>query len=354
MGRGCRTGREESFLDRRSSVLIICLAIKAGRCYHPYMDLRTPEGRLELGRRIHSAIAEAGFDSLPRFAQALGCSRALIYQYVKGDVLVQADRLQHIGELTGKSLEWFFTPRHNGDCAETQRLTEELSRARVRVEELEQALSLSRRAVSEQDGRRRRESMDLLRRLWLALRRAGDSAGSLEHAPRWRELARSLDDTARVWTLRQLPRVVRGRQKASGRGGGVASDPGGGEGRSGPGGAVGAPGAGAGAGGRRRHGSRPRRGGEAGRGRALVAALVGHDLSGRPARESGGVGGGARASAGRGGGHRGRLAVGGVPDLGQSVPDVGSGERAAGRRGLSPRGGGERGVEGPGRSGRAG
>jgi hypothetical protein len=160
------------------------------------MDLRTPEGKLELGRRIHSAIAEAGFDSLPRFAQALGCSRALIYQYVKGDVLVQADRLQHIGELTGRSLEWFFTPRHNGDCAETQKLREELSQARARVEELEQALSLSRGALAEQDVRRRLESMDLLRRLCLALRRAGDAAGILEHAPRWRELAQGLDDTA--------------------------------------------------------------------------------------------------------------------------------------------------------------
>ena len=86
------------------------------------MDLREERGRVELGRRIQSAIAQAGYASLPSFAEALGCSRALIYQYVSGNVLVQLDRLCAIAELTDKPLNWFLAEDPNGAPAEVQRL----------------------------------------------------------------------------------------------------------------------------------------------------------------------------------------------------------------------------------------
>ena len=82
------------------------------------MDLRTSEGRQELGRRIQSAIMAAGFESLPEFAKKLGWSRALIYQYVNGQVLVQLDRLQQIAEHTEKKLEWFLVADPKATSAE--------------------------------------------------------------------------------------------------------------------------------------------------------------------------------------------------------------------------------------------
>lgn len=160
------------------------------------MDIRTPEGKQELGRRIQSAIAEAGYDSLPVFAETLGCSRALIYQYAKGEVLVQIDRLQGIAELTGKPLEWFFTSRVNGVSAEVERLSQELSVVRSRAQELEASLSASREALAGEQSRGRESLAEALRLLCLCSRRAGDHASVLEHAPRWRELARTMGDTA--------------------------------------------------------------------------------------------------------------------------------------------------------------
>ena len=71
------------------------------------MDLSSREGRRQLGERIQTAADAAGL-SLAELAQAIGCSRALIYQYVSGQVLAQADRLQAVGDRCGRPLAWFF------------------------------------------------------------------------------------------------------------------------------------------------------------------------------------------------------------------------------------------------------
>ena len=63
------------------------------------MDIRTPEGKQELGRRIQSAIAEAGYDSLAAFARKMGVTRGLIHNYVAGTTLPPLDRLQAIADL---------------------------------------------------------------------------------------------------------------------------------------------------------------------------------------------------------------------------------------------------------------
>jgi len=158
------------------------------------MDLRSPEGRRELGRRIHSAVAAAGHASLPAFAEELGCSRALIYQYVSGDVLVQLDRLQAIAELTGKALEWFLSADPNGANADAARFAEQLSAANSQVEQMQRALARERGQRLEQAARDQRALVEATRALCLALRRAGDGQAMLEAALRYAELARAADD----------------------------------------------------------------------------------------------------------------------------------------------------------------
>ena len=71
------------------------------------MDLSTRDGRKELGNRIKQAARLADL-SLEDLATRVGCSRALIYQYVSGASLVQPDRLQLIGREVKRSLAWFF------------------------------------------------------------------------------------------------------------------------------------------------------------------------------------------------------------------------------------------------------
>lgn len=71
------------------------------------MDLANRDGRRILGERIKRASREAGI-SLDELAVRIGCSRALIYQYVSGASLAQPDRLQQISAVVGKPLAWFF------------------------------------------------------------------------------------------------------------------------------------------------------------------------------------------------------------------------------------------------------
>ena len=77
------------------------------------MDLSTREGRRELGARIKRAAREADL-SLEDLAARIGCSRALIYQYVSGSSLAQPDRLQQIGQQVGRTLAWFFDDDDTG------------------------------------------------------------------------------------------------------------------------------------------------------------------------------------------------------------------------------------------------
>jgi len=71
------------------------------------IDFTTREGRRAQGKLIQQAAEEAGL-SLESLAREIGCSRALIYQYVSGATLAQPDRIQQIGERTGKPLLFFY------------------------------------------------------------------------------------------------------------------------------------------------------------------------------------------------------------------------------------------------------
>ena len=153
------------------------------------MDLRTSEGRKALGKRIQSAVAEAGHGSLTQFATELGCSRALIYQYVNGNVLVQLDRLQAVSELTGKPLGWFFAQDAGAAAAQAAEVERRLSECEARREELQGALALERGARLQESEQHSASRVGLLRELCLAHQRAGDSGGVLEVGPRWLALA---------------------------------------------------------------------------------------------------------------------------------------------------------------------
>src|SRR5258707_14339971 len=71
------------------------------------MDLSTREGRREQGLLIQKAIERANL-SAEELANRVGCSRALIYQYLSGTTLAQPDRLQQIASVTGVPLVYFF------------------------------------------------------------------------------------------------------------------------------------------------------------------------------------------------------------------------------------------------------
>lgn len=98
------------------------------------MDLGTREGRRAQGQRIKQAAKEAGMTS-EDLAQRIGCSRALIYQYVSGVSLVQTDRLQQIAAVVGKPLEWFFrTDDHEAEATARESADIEQERAAIRQE----------------------------------------------------------------------------------------------------------------------------------------------------------------------------------------------------------------------------
>lgn len=71
------------------------------------MDLSTRPGRREQGQRIQQAVERAGL-SIEELAGRIGCSRALIYQYLSGSTLAQPDRLQQIAVECGVPLTFFY------------------------------------------------------------------------------------------------------------------------------------------------------------------------------------------------------------------------------------------------------
>ncbi|MDW8027243.1 MAG: tetratricopeptide repeat protein [Armatimonadota bacterium] len=71
------------------------------------LDLTTPEGRKKQGELILQAIREAGL-SVEQVAKDIGCSRALLYQYIAGTTLAQPDKLTLIARRTGKPLVFFY------------------------------------------------------------------------------------------------------------------------------------------------------------------------------------------------------------------------------------------------------
>jgi tetratricopeptide (TPR) repeat protein len=72
------------------------------------MDLSTKQGRREQGQRIQRAVERAGL-SIEELASRIGCSRALIYQYLSGTTLAQPDRLQQIAGECGVTLASFYS-----------------------------------------------------------------------------------------------------------------------------------------------------------------------------------------------------------------------------------------------------
>lgn len=72
------------------------------------MDLSTRQGRREQGQRIQQAVERAGL-SIEELAGRVGCSRALIYQYLSGSTLAQPDRLQQIASQCGVPLTFFYS-----------------------------------------------------------------------------------------------------------------------------------------------------------------------------------------------------------------------------------------------------
>lgn len=168
--------------------------------------------------RIQSAIMAAGSDSLPEFARGLGWSRALIYQYVSGRVLVQLDRLQQIADATGKPLEWFLSAEPNGERARAAELQGRLEQVQAEMATAQEALAAERGWRLGEEQRTRQSTVALLLELCRAQRRSGDAAALLETAARLLELARQADDpraetTARThlghaWFLQgELPRA---------------------------------------------------------------------------------------------------------------------------------------------------
>lgn len=77
------------------------------------MDLSTKQGRREQGQRLQRAVERAGL-SIEELAGRVGCSRALIYQYVSGTTLAQPDRLQQIAAACGVSLAYFYEQEPSG------------------------------------------------------------------------------------------------------------------------------------------------------------------------------------------------------------------------------------------------
>lgn len=72
------------------------------------MDLSTKQGRREQGQRIQQAVERAGL-SIEELAGRIGCSRALIYQYLSGSTLAQPDRLQQIAVECSVPLTFFYS-----------------------------------------------------------------------------------------------------------------------------------------------------------------------------------------------------------------------------------------------------
>lgn len=101
------------------------------------LDLSTREGRREQGKLIQRAAEEAGF-SIEELANRIGCSRALLYQYLSGATLAQPDRLQQIAAATGMPLSQFFGAALSEEARPARRAAGETSADRLRARLAEQ------------------------------------------------------------------------------------------------------------------------------------------------------------------------------------------------------------------------
>ncbi|MDH7570970.1 MAG: tetratricopeptide repeat protein, partial [Armatimonadota bacterium] len=157
------------------------------------MDLSTREGRREQGARIQRAAEAAGL-SLEELAKEIGCSRALIYQYVAGSTLAQPHRLQQIAARTAKSLGYFYAEEEDAD-QQVQKAQAELEEARRQLQrELEQLQS----ERAELERRRLRESFEHLCELAHAQESPVDLKGLISTCERIITLGRELDEMGAV------------------------------------------------------------------------------------------------------------------------------------------------------------
>src|SRR5437016_2386418 len=101
------------------------------------MDLSTREGRREQGILIQKAVERAGL-AVEDLANRIGCSRALIYQYLSGTTLAQPDRLQQIAAETGSSLAHFFGAGEDGGGAPASPPEDAKARLAERIQQLDE------------------------------------------------------------------------------------------------------------------------------------------------------------------------------------------------------------------------
>jgi len=162
------------------------------------MDLSTRDGRKEQGQRIQQAAEAAGL-SLEALARTIGCSRALIYQYVSGATLAQPDKVQRLAAATGLPLGHFYQALDQQPEAAAAPAAAELAgqRATGAARDIA-ALSVGPVAPaipSTIDEQRLRTSLSSLQELAHAYQCGPDLANHLAVCQRIIPLARELSDT---------------------------------------------------------------------------------------------------------------------------------------------------------------
>jgi len=144
------------------------------------IDFTTREGRHVQGQLIQQASEQAGF-TLDALAREIGCSRALLYQYVSGVTLAQPDRLQQIARRTGKTLAYFYSGIDGAPVTTGERIAtlQTVLAAQAGPPDLPAALSTCEQIISlaRQDGNVRAEATARVKHVGLLLQK-----GEFEHA----------------------------------------------------------------------------------------------------------------------------------------------------------------------------
>ncbi len=154
------------------------------------MDLSTRDGRRIQGERLKLAAKEAGI-TLDELARAIGCSRALIFQYASGASLAQTDRLQQIAAIVGKPLYWFFIT--DADAGPTQSPTDLVA---GKQQELDEAISRFETERARTTERRIREDIANLEALLTAHSSPPDQRRIVECCQKLQPLLTSIGDNA--------------------------------------------------------------------------------------------------------------------------------------------------------------
>ncbi len=146
------------------------------------LDLTTAEGRKRQGELILQAIKEAGL-SVEQVAKDIGCSRALLYQYIAGTTLAQPDKLTLIARRVGKPLAFFY----GADLAEPEAL-------QVEREALQQERAAWEHLQAEERERRLRDRLETLLKLVAAQESSPDWKAAASTCEQILPMARELGD----------------------------------------------------------------------------------------------------------------------------------------------------------------